>query len=201
MQELCGYETVIRGQSPFCHLFTSEEWISFEYYFDIKYHFELGYGNDFSAYIGMPFIKAINQLFQKPFSTKQNLYLNIAHREMIPIVLVSLGLFNSSEQRSFPFNQINPNRLWKSSQIIPFLARVAFERLKCSSNAYNGSFVRIILNSSPQPLKECSSGPGFSCPLEDFHQYIEQRSKLYKHFSKVCQIHNYTIDHFTFFQE
>ncbi|CAF0985804.1 unnamed protein product [Didymodactylos carnosus] len=43
MQELCGYETVIRGSSPFCPIFTPEEWLSFEYYFDIKYHYQLGY--------------------------------------------------------------------------------------------------------------------------------------------------------------
>jgi len=31
MQQLCEYETVIRGSSPFCKIFNTEEWISFEY--------------------------------------------------------------------------------------------------------------------------------------------------------------------------
>lgn len=38
MQELCGYETVIRGSSPFCSLslFTPDEWLGFEYMNDGK---------------------------------------------------------------------------------------------------------------------------------------------------------------------
>ena len=37
MQELCGYETVVRGSSPFCStsLFTPNEWLGFEYANDI----------------------------------------------------------------------------------------------------------------------------------------------------------------------
>ena len=197
MQQLCGYETVIRGESSFCHLFTSEEWISYEYYFDIKYYYELGYGNHLSGYIGMPFVKAINQLFNQ--TNNQKIFINVAHREIIPIVLVSLGLFKHSDDIILSFNQINHYRTWKSSRMIPFLGRIAFERFNCLSSSYNGSFVRIILNSSPQPLKGCSSGPGDSCPLQQFHNYINQRSKFYKHFSKVCQNEKYIIDDFTLF--
>lgn len=65
MQQLCGYETVIKGSSSFCHLFTSEEWISFEYYFDIKYHFELAYGNILSPYLGIHWTKSITDLLEK----------------------------------------------------------------------------------------------------------------------------------------
>ena len=38
MFELCGYETVIRGSSPFCSLdlFTPNEWLGFEYMNDVS---------------------------------------------------------------------------------------------------------------------------------------------------------------------
>jgi hypothetical protein len=200
MQQLCGYETVIRGESPFCHLFNSEEWISFEYYFDIKYHYELGYGNHLSPYLGIHWIKSITDILTKSKSSNQNLYLNVAHREMIPIVLVSLGLFNQSKY-SFPLNEINDDRVWKSSQFIPFLGRIQFERFVCSSIDFNGSFIRILINSKPKPIPGCSQGPGDSCPLKYFLNYINQRYQKYKNFSNICQLNtNETTDHFTLFQ-
>jgi hypothetical protein len=205
MQELCGYETVIRGYSPFCRLFTTEEWICFEYYFDIKYYYELGYGNNLSPYLGIHWIKATTQLFNNQFYSNQNIYLSIAHREMIPIILVALGLYNQSEYfkgKSLPLDQINHERLWKSSKMIPFLGRVALERLSCSSVNYNGSFVRILVNSLSKPVAGCSQGPGGSCPLQNFIDYVDKRYQLYKNFSKICQIENKNkIDHLTFFND
>jgi hypothetical protein len=205
MQELCGYETVIRGNSPFCSLFTSEEWIYFEYYFDIKYHYEIGYGNDLSPYLGIHWIKSMIDIFNNKILSNQNIYISVAHREMIPVVLVSLGLYNQSEyiqgKSIFTLNEINFDRLWKSSQLIPFLARIQLELFSCSSIDFNGSFVRILVNSLPRPLPGCSQGPDGSCPLQLFTDYIHQRYLQYKNFSKACQIdQNNTSDHLTFFQ-
>lgn len=36
MQELCGYETIATGSSPFCSVFTDDEWLDVEYYFDVS---------------------------------------------------------------------------------------------------------------------------------------------------------------------
>ena len=47
MQQLCGYETVIRGSSSFCRLFTAKEWLSCEYYY------EIGYEKFLSSYLGI----------------------------------------------------------------------------------------------------------------------------------------------------
>ncbi|UJR29715.1 hypothetical protein I4U23_017264 [Adineta vaga] len=191
MQQICGYETIIKGSSPFCRLFNSEEWISFEYYYDIKYFYEISYGNYLSTYLGMPWIKAITDLFSNQRKTKQNIYLSITHREMFPIILNALGLFN---QTNLSLTQINHERFWKTSQIIPFLARIAFERLQCS----NGTFIRILINSTPKPIPGCSHGPGQSCPLPQFIHLIQQRFFIYQNFSQICQNNN-QINHFTFF--
>jgi hypothetical protein len=79
--QLCGYDFISRGSSPFCHLFTDEEWLSVEYYFDVRvrllfsflpppadlhtdrerlyvqYHYMMGYGNSLSPYLGIPWVK------------------------------------------------------------------------------------------------------------------------------------------------
>lgn len=60
--QLCGYETIAKGSSPFCHVFTDSEWLDFEYYFDIRFHYMMGYGNDLSPYLGMPWVKTAKHL-------------------------------------------------------------------------------------------------------------------------------------------
>lgn len=196
MQELCGYETVIRGSSAFCDLFAPEDWLAFEYYFDIKYYYELSYGNDLSPSLGMPWVMASSQLLHRTNSEDQDLYISVAHREMPPFILTALGLYNDSSAGSpanstFPLDHINDHRVWKSSEFIPFLGRVALERLECGSTAFNGSFVRVLVNSAPKPLPGCRSGPGFSCPLEQYMKYIISRNGTFAEFSKACEIpHN-----------
>ena len=196
MQQLCGYETAIRGSSPFCRLFRAEEWISFEYYFDIKYHYELGYGNPLSPYLGIHWVKAMTDTFT---SNHQHFYISVIHREMLPIVLVALGLYNSSNNPQE--NRMNLDRIWKTSEILPFLGRIQLELFSCSSIEFSGSFVRVIVNSNPKILPGCSSGPGFSCPLAHFVKYVNQRYEIYQNFSQVCQFNQTkTFDHLTFYQ-
>ncbi|KAL7420078.1 hypothetical protein Q5752_005043 [Cryptotrichosporon argae] len=62
MQMLCGYETIAQGDSPFCSVFTREEWLAFEYHQDVRYHYMLGYGQPLAPYLGMPWAKTAAHL-------------------------------------------------------------------------------------------------------------------------------------------
>lgn len=42
MQQLCGYDTVIRNRTDFCSVFTPEEWLDFEYGNDLMYFYSIG---------------------------------------------------------------------------------------------------------------------------------------------------------------
>ncbi|CAF1293391.1 unnamed protein product [Adineta steineri] len=206
MQELCGYETVIRGSSPFCKIFTPEEWLSFEYYFDIKYHYSLGYGNVLAPSLGMPWVEASSDLLNYTTDTDQSLYINVVHREMPPLILTALNLFNDSNyvgamnrNPTLPLDQINYQRAWKSSKFIPFLGHIALERLQCTSASYTGKFVRILVNSAPQALPGCANGPGASCPLAQYMDYVGDRDELYQDFTDACKMnHQNTTDVLSF---
>ncbi|CAF0840388.1 unnamed protein product [Didymodactylos carnosus] len=195
MQELCGYETVIRGSSLFCPIFTSDEWLSFEYYFDIKYHYQLGYGADRSPSLGMPWVVASSNLLNEARTTDQDLYISFTHRQKPLLVLTSLGLYNNScyagvddINTTFPLDQINHQRAWRTSELIPVLGHVALERLDCASVTHTGSFVRVLVNSIPKPLPHCASGPAGSCPLPHYMDYVQRRHALYEKFSKTCGV-------------
>lgn len=207
MQELCGYETIIRGSSPFCGIFTPEEWLAFEYYFDIKYYYELGYGNDLSSTLGMPWVIAASDLLSSSIVKNQHLFISVAHRQIPPLIVTALGLFNDSEYLGLskansllPLDQINYQRVWKTSSFISFLSHIALERLDCKSAAYSGTFVRVLVNSTPKSLSGCSSGPGGSCPIKNYKDYIKRQYDLCQDYSKACGLNDKTsADELTFF--
>lgn len=78
MQELCGYETIATGNSEFCKVFTDEEWLDVEYYFDVRqlaskscpvltttqvrFHYMMGYGQPLAPYLGMPWVQTAHHL-------------------------------------------------------------------------------------------------------------------------------------------
>lgn len=202
MQELCGYETVIRGSSLFCRIFTSEDWLSFEYYFDIKYHYSFGYGNNLAPSLGLPWVVVSSDLLNSTAAKDQDLYISVVHREMLPFVITALGLYNNSMSNIFPLDKINYQRAWKSSQFVPFLGQIVLERLQCASVTHTGKFVRVLINTAPQTLPGCESGPAGSCSLADFTDYIDKRNDSFEKFSKACKMNDQnTTNVLTFFDK
>ncbi|ORY11488.1 acid phosphatase-like protein [Clohesyomyces aquaticus] len=196
MQELCGYETVIRGSSPFCdlELFTPNEWLGFEYTNDIQYHYNTGYGNEISGVLGLPWLNATAGLLTSDEPT-QDLYVSFTHRELPPTVLVAMGLFNNSANTgandpnaTMPLTSQNYMRAWMSSRILPFLTNIAVEKMACDSYGFDsGDYVRVLVNQSPQQLPGCADGPGESCSLSAFVQFVQARGEMFGGFTEKCQ--------------
>jgi acid phosphatase len=204
MSLICGYETVIRGSSPFCNLelLTPNEWLGFEYANDIQYHYNTGYGNPVSGAIGFPWVNAtFNTLMatqnnMSNATTDQDLYISFTHRELPPTVLVALGLFNNSAYSganningTMPLTTINHNRVWKSSNILQFLTNIAFEKMECDSFGFDrGTFYRVLVNDSPQSLYGCSDGPGESCKQEDMMPWLAERASVVGEYGELCEV-------------
>lgn len=91
-----------------------------------------------------------------------------------------------------PLDKVNPTRVWKTSEIIPFLGHVSLERMECAAqqdeeDAPAEPYVRIIVNGSPQEQPACHGGPGGSCPLQDFLDLVEKLPGIYGELKEVCQ--------------
>lgn len=202
MQQLCGYESVIRGVSNFCSLslFTADEWLAFEYASDVMYHYNVGYGSPNSGVLGFPWVNStISQLFAK--KAEQELYISLSHLELPATVVVALGLYNNSAfsgsnniNATMPANRINHRRAWKSSNIIPFLGNIAIERMNCSQSwGFNSSgsdpeYYRILVNESPQMLPGCSDGPNESCSRAGLETFLREREDMFGGFSEKCGV-------------
>lgn len=148
----------------------------------------------------------------------QALQIWFTHREEVPIVTHALDLFHGHNEveKAMPLDHINPDRVWRTSEIIPFLGHVSLERMQCDHKAIEQAqvdvskkkrkggksrkkqpipgvppttepFVRIIVNGSPQTQPSCNDGPGNSCPLADFIKLVNGMPAVYGNLEKVCQ--------------
>ncbi|KAH9222651.1 histidine acid phosphatase-like protein [Leptodontidium sp. 2 PMI_412] len=212
MQQLCGYESAITGKkSEICGVFTDDEWMAYEYAWDLKYSHMVGHGNDLSPYLGFPWLNTTSHLmskFHKPRYTAatstptpdpevpdddgQRFFLAFTHREVPPFIATALGLFNSSNAHAeeFPTDRINWSRSWKMAELIPFLGHVGIEKLTCNAVSLDSEgdheYIRIIANSAPRPIPHCEDGPGASCNFDDFVELIRRGMEEYGDFDGVC---------------
>jgi hypothetical protein len=196
MQQLCGYETSIRGSSPFCSLdlFTPNDWLAFEYMEDIRYHYNAGYGSPISGVIGFPWVNATVETLLAD-EAEQDIYVSFTHRELPPTVVVALGLFNNSAftgandpNATMPLKVQNHARAWQSSRILPFLANIAVEKMACDSHGYDvGDYFRVLVNRNPQQMPDCTDGPGESCSSSKFEEYIKGRGDMFGGYTENCE--------------
>ena len=179
MSLICGYETVIRGSSPFCDtkLLTPNEWLGFEYTNDIQYHYNAGCGNPVFGAIEFPWVNATfsnimgDQSSASNDTNQQDLFVSFTHRELPPTLLVAMGLFNNSTfsganlvNGTMPEDTINCRRARFSSNILQFLTNIAIGKMECDSFGFDkGTYYRVLVKSSPQVLYDCRGGPGESC--------------------------------------
>lgn len=65
MQQICGFETIAKGHSPWCGVFTREEWESFEYARDVIHYYRTGSGNPYSGAMGWLWLNATSSLLEQ----------------------------------------------------------------------------------------------------------------------------------------
>uniref|UniRef100_A0A0W0GEB5 Phytase A n=1 Tax=Moniliophthora roreri TaxID=221103 RepID=A0A0W0GEB5_MONRR len=192
---LCAFDTVAHspegdcgegkvGLSPFCGLFSKEEFKDFEYVGDLDKYYNTGYGNPLGPIQGVGYV---NELLARLTSTPVNdstqtnhtlddnpmtfplnrtLYADFSHdNQMIPIY-AALGLF--PQKQALDPVKPDPSRTWRASELVPFAGRMVVEKLECAAKEH----VRIFVNDALQPLEFCRSNyqtaPRGLCTLDAF---------------------------------
>lgn len=62
MQEMCGFETTVRGGSHWCDVFTRDEFLGFEYARDLLHYYRAGPGTKYAAVMGWLWLNATTNL-------------------------------------------------------------------------------------------------------------------------------------------
>ncbi|KAJ6597247.1 phosphoglycerate mutase-like protein [Mycena vulgaris] len=220
MQDLCGFQAEVSGDTRFCDVFEDSEWLDYEYAHDLNYYYGSGPGNPFSAAVGFPWVKAVSDLFALgPGKTTPGgnitppaLMMGFTHDNNLPPIISALGLWNSSRTRGvYPLSHTSPNtqRKFRASYLVAFRGYVALERLTCASTSPHAAqevvhvagaapkkgststYVRVRVDRAPVAIPGCTSGPGSSCPLAQFTSYIDTtRAKASGDFVQRCGLQN-----------
>ncbi|CAH2353096.1 repressible acid phosphatase [[Candida] railenensis] len=169
----CAYEINVSGQSPMCNIFTNVEYLKYSYSESVAKYYSTGPGHRLSEVIGSVMLKASVKLLKED-NPSNKIWLSFSHDTDIEMYLAALGII-SPEQDLTPSHQtVFPNP-YSHSDLVPQGARIYTEKYSCQGTSY----IRYILNDAVIPLRNCSSGPGYSCSLGDFISLMEDRLRTF----------------------
>lgn len=198
MQEMCGFETLARGSSPWCDVFTHDEWENFEYVRDVLHFYRTGPGNPYSKAMGSLWADATAKLLARGGEQAGELFLSVAHDGDVLPVLSFLGLFEGEE---VPLTHREEGRRWRSGQLVPMMGRLIVELMRCGVGHEMRKFVRLDINDGITAIAGCQSGPGGSCPLDDFLRLVEKRKNEVGSFKEVCKLSSSAAGEITFLHQ
>ena len=129
--------------------------------------------------------------------------LSVHDGDIMPLI-TALDLFANISD-GLPSSHVPLNRTWRTSDTVPMGGRIILERLICPGPQYywdhadygypnhrytstpkDEEFVRVNVNDGIVALPGCESGPGSSCPLNEFLARVEKRGKEVGDFRDVC---------------
>ncbi|KAF1978005.1 phosphoglycerate mutase-like protein [Bimuria novae-zelandiae CBS 107.79] len=201
MQEACGFETTVRGRSHWCDLFTREEFVGFEYARDILHYYRAGPGTPYGALLGWLWLNATTNLMVEGPSAG-SLFFSFVHDGDIAPMIAALDIITDAEH--LPTTHIAHTRKWKKSQVSPMGGRTTFELLSCElkeDSEARRNYVRININDGITALPDCASGPGSSCPLEQFVARTAKKGQEVGDFRQRCGLGDDAADHITFLHQ
>lgn len=166
MLQLCSYETHALGYSAFCDLFSEQDFLNYEYYYDLSFYYNNGPGSPVAAAQGKGYLEeylarftgkyppansALNKTFDNSttyFPLNNSIYADATHEV---IVLDTLTAFNLTALFSGPPLSPTGNRQQNSfvaSKLVPFATHFTTQVLSCP--AYSPSKqIRFIVYVSP----------------------------------------------------
>ncbi|KAI0999490.1 3-phytase A [Podosphaera aphanis] len=190
MMDLCPFDTVADEMgtiSPFCSLFTEEEWRAYDYYQSLKKYYGYSWGNPLGPTQGVGFTnELIARLTNSPVddSTSTNttldsnpdtfplgdnirLYADFTHDNDMITIFSAMGLFNSTAPLlNTTIESAEEMKGYSTSWNVPFAARAYVEKLRCAG--VDQELVRVSLNDRVIPLETCGADSLGRCTVRNF---------------------------------
>ena len=116
-----------------------------------------------------------------PFPLGRTIYADFTHENLMIAVYAAMGLYNVTEAPS-PKN-MQDDRKWVASRMVPFSARMVVERLACDKpgpdddEGQEEEYVRIFVNDELQDLEFCGGDSNGMCALQEFVKSQEYARK------------------------
>ncbi|KAL8998704.1 MAG: hypothetical protein Q9169_002259 [Polycauliona sp. 2 TL-2023] len=190
--DLCPFMTVaspVGALSPFCHLFSSDEWKHYNYYQSLGKYYGYGAGNPLGPTQGVGYV---NELIARLSGTAVNdhtasnktlddsnatfpldkaLYVDVSHDNDMTSIFSALGLYNSTNPLSDTSIQLSKAAGgYSAAWTVPFAGRAYIERMKCAGE--QEELVRIIVNNRVMPMPTCGADQLGRCTMAKFIQSL-----------------------------
>jgi len=186
--DLCPFNTVASPDgtiSPFCDIFTEEEWHQYDYYETLGKWYGYGPGNPLGPTQGVGYVnELIARLTRQPvddqtttnhtlddsnvtFPTNRALYADFSHDNDMTGVFGALGLYNDTVPLSNTSITAAPQTNgYSASWTVPFGARAYFEKMRCGGR--REELMRVIVNDRVVPLQRCGADKLGRCTVDAF---------------------------------
>ncbi|KAF4634287.1 hypothetical protein G7Y89_g3816 [Cudoniella acicularis] len=196
MLQLCSYETHALGYSAFCNLFSEEDFLNYEYYYDLSFYYNNGPGSPVSAAQGKGYLQefvarftnsfpsassALNLTYDNTstyFPLNQSIYADATHEV---VVLDTLTAFNLTALFNGPPLSTSGNQRRNSfvaSKVVPFATHFTTQILECP--AYNPTRqMRFLVNDAIVPISDshpgCPDDPNGLCSFDNVVSVLQER--------------------------
>ncbi|KAL8950718.1 MAG: hypothetical protein Q9222_003254 [Ikaeria aurantiellina] len=188
LMDLCPFTTVaspIGLISPFCYLFTEDEWHHYDYYQTLGKYYGFGPGNPLGPTQGVGFANELIARMTKSavidhtsvnhtlddnmvtFPLNKALYVDVSHDNDMTAIFSALGLYNGvSPLSTTSIETIKDTKGYSAAWTVPFAARAYFEKMQCTGE--KEELVRVLVNGRVLPLETCGGDSLGRCTLSRF---------------------------------
>lgn len=195
LMDMCAFDTVARtpdgsSLSPFCGIFTDEEWRQYNYLNSLKKYYGYGAGNPLGPAQGIGYTnELIARLTQTPvhdhtstnrtldsnpntFPLNTTLYADFGHDNGMVSIFFALGLYNSTQDLSQDtIESAKDAGGYSASWAVPFAARAYIEMMQCGGETE--PLVRVLVNDRVVPLHGCKADNMGRCRRDEFVRGLE----------------------------
>ena len=182
MYVACSFEVALLSKTNgWCALFDVHDLQVVEYLYDLKHFWKRGYGYEINYKIACTLLSDIHQSLvnasNHDYEHMKYGTFRFAHGETLQPLYALLGLFQVSEKlRADNFDKVGPTQQYRTSQIVPFGANIAFVLYKCNSAAAADPIhqfkLQVFVNERLVVLPCCGSES--LCPLAKFLHYYNK---------------------------
>ncbi|XP_004524101.2 multiple inositol polyphosphate phosphatase 1 [Ceratitis capitata] len=182
---ICGFETAWYPQqdpSVWCSLFNTDAIRAFEFFEDLEYFWNDGYGYELTHRMACAAMKNMFEYID-PNSNKPNATFYFTHSGTLLKVLAHLGLYKDSEPLTY--RDFGRERAWRTSVIDAFATNLAFVLYECDNG--NGPMILTLHQERPIRLPGCPQDQDL-CSLktlkEKYNRYLTSCD-----LEEICHIH------------
>jgi hypothetical protein len=188
VMDLCPFNVVASDNgemSPFCDLFTEQEWHQYNYYQTLDKWYGHSSGNPLGPTQGVGFVNELiarmtDQPVQDETSTNhtlddnpdtfplgRKLYADFSHDNDMASIFSAVGLYNGTEHLpNTTVVEAEDANGYSAAWTVPFAARAYFEKMTCQG--HKPELVRVVVNDRVMPLKQCGGDGLGRCTLKAF---------------------------------